>query len=459
MRLVRLAVVIGLGCGLALADGGGGAGTRNFDAAYVSDMSGGPWLCPEDGHGFSVSHGRFSIPWQIRVGQGNNEHPVTVAHIDGVIAADGTASARSTAVSPVPADVAKLARDYQVSLAPLDGTAFHVVARKGGDDLEIAMTAQLGSGTCSTDFREDATAAPPPDDSVATTELDCTAKPYAVAAWSAGHPYGEGAYTQWSAGPDAPDVYRCAHGCAANRGPADNDDTWLLVGRCAAAKLPAQGAAKWDATYKPEINSGWYEDWRCPDMPDSIAVVKGKVTIPWNLRTYKHDEDAHLAIGHLDVVIRDDGTATVQPVVTIDALPRGLEYNMQGRRAAVTVDALRGFRPAATFYNETDVRTSSYGVGRRAEVTFGDKDRATCKLGFLETGFKEQQFREQDGWRTDCNDDEIWDSNRSYNFGDVATVVVGGVRRPFTCEQSPRCDAGVRPDRGGTSWQKENRCR
>jgi hypothetical protein len=256
-------------------------------------------------------------------------------------------------------------------------------------------------------------------------------------------------------------VYRCAHGCATGKSPADNDDTWTFVGRCAASALPAQGAAAWDTTYELGVNGQDADDWRCPLLTDheKLVVSHGKLSFPWQLRVYQHDNESRLDVGHIDVVVRADGTSAVQPVVTATSLPRDVEYVTQGRRAPVTIDYLKSLRPAVTFYVEKSMRDSSYGVGRRGELVVTGHDNGGCKVSFFATDFQDQQFLEKDGWRSECSDDQIWDSNKSYDVGKVATVVVGGVRRPYTCEQSPRCDAGVRPDRGGTAWHKENRCR
>jgi hypothetical protein len=456
-------VAVVLACGLAAAD----PGTRNFDATYKPDMQGGPWLCPEEGHGFTVSHGAFSIPWDIHVGQGNNERALTVAHIDGVLPADGETDATSTAVPRVPAEVAHDARQYHVSLAALTGTTFHVRAHQRGKhgDVEIEMTGDFGQGKCSSEFAEDRDAAPPPDAAASTPELDCTNKPYAVAAWSKDHPYGEGAFAQLTEPGSAPAVYRCAHGCAVGKSPVDNDDTWALVGQCAAPAAPqAEGSPTWDTKYKLGINeaSGGIptgNDWRCPDtqqVPVDLDVSHGKLSMPWNVEVATSGDTAAVLVGRIDAVVHADGTTTVTPVVTVTQLPKQVaaiarEYD----RRDVSLDHLRAFRPTLTFFRETDMRKSTYGVGRRAEFRGTDDER--CDMGFYAVDFQHQEFKERDGWKATCPDNGRWDSNTSYTNGSQVNVVVGGVRRLYTCHNGSRCDAGVRPDKSG-DWERGLPC-
>jgi hypothetical protein len=90
------------------------------------------------------------------------------------------------------------------------------------------------------------------------------------------------------------------------------------------------------------------------------------------------------------------------------------------------------------------------GQGRRATLNF-DKG---CEYELQAKDYKAQEFREEDGWRVDCDPDMFWHAKNPYRSGDEATVG-GAIKHKYRCRSS-HCDG--RPG-NSSQWEKSGRCR
>ena len=93
-------------------------------------------------------------------------------------------------------------------------------------------------------------------------------------------------------------------------GPADKPST-------AKPKSLGKPSAKWDATYAADrVLAGVGTELCRPTSATALKVSHGKFSVPWFARdwTSEDDEAKPVAVGHIDGVVHDDGTASVAMV-------------------------------------------------------------------------------------------------------------------------------------------------
>jgi hypothetical protein len=426
--------------------------SRNWDNKYLHKGAGGTWPCPEAKTDFTTDGGKFSIPWDVNVYvEGQGEKTVTLGHIEGHVRANGSTEVTSRLVSPLPRPFVDQAQQYKIAPEALGGYKFTVLF----DHDYAGTTATVKGKDCTASWHGDPDK---PWQPAGGGEVDCSKGAYAVPQWNATKRYDAGGYTTVPVEGEASRVFRCTHGCAAGKSPNDGDAAWSLIGHCALDALPKDGSPKWDVAYR--YQGGGSSDWRCPKFEqDGFKVSHGRFSIPWRLHS-------GIDVGRIDGVVLADGRAVVHPVVTINDLTRDTavasdspidRQQQNAGRDGRSIEQLKAAVPTLKFMRDTR-ENNPRGVGRRAEFQLGGENN--CDGYFYAADYKEQQVREREGngWRVECHDDQVWDSKRSYDNGESASVVMSGsLRRLFRCAQSPRCDAGQRPDRSN-AWTEEGRC-
>jgi hypothetical protein len=330
---------------------------------------------------------------------------------------------------------------------------------------EIVVTSEEQS--CHVEWEEDrdAMTAEAP-----TGSVDCNDPQYNAAVWSAKRAYKVGELARVVTAGQPTRLYRCTDECKPGKGPTatttssgdddDDDDRgasagspgWSFFAECkgastADAPLPA-GSPKWDQSYG--LASNFSQDWRCPMAFGKVAVSGGKFSIPWKLRANagEHD-DVGIAVGSIDGVVTADGKATLRPKFTVETLPPEVTQGLHLHGDAAMA-RLRTFTPTLAFVIDTG-KMNPKGQGHRADLAFGNE----CSYELQAADYKPQQFREEDGWRVDCNPDQAWKPKTTYNSGDAATVGDGSVIHKYSCN-STHCDG--RPG-SSSQWSKQGRCR
>ena len=434
-------------------------GASVWDRTYVhTGKWDGQWPCLAAEQDVVVANGRFSIPWDIQV----EDKPVTVGHITGIVRPSGlTEDVAVTFVNPFPASVVMALEARNQSIEEVRTRKLKVnfegegrIARK----IVVRAVMRAEDGWCSAKWIADRYAYA---DAAPTGSVDCTAAANAAAMWSAKRVYYAGERVRIATPGQPKRLYRCIDACEAGAEPTaalqGHNRTWAFFAECAGENtpeepLPARGAAKWDASYV--MHSGAREDWRCPREFGTLKVSKGRFSIPWNLGVFYADgrNGDDVNVGNLEGVIAADGSVKLRAKFSVDKLPPEVTESIHiGGEAAMA--SLRTIVPAMTFVLETG-RLNLAGQGRRATLTVGGD---ACQYHLESTDYKNPSHREEDGWRVDCNSDQLWQSKTSYNDGDHATVKTGGVHHQYRCNKSPHCDKGSRPG-NSPQWEKVGRC-
>jgi hypothetical protein len=467
MRLLVLTTLALIVCRANTVAADPGDSPSVWDRTYKHHGYNGTWPCPDGLEDVVVENGHFSIPWDFK--DLNNEGEwFNIGHIDGSVRPSGmTENVTVTMLQPIPRKVRKVLEDANESLDKL--REMKVKVKFSGDRKRPReLTVSVDQGMCTAFWAEDRKAALA---SAPAGAVSCSAAEYAAAPWSAKRAYKVGELTRVATPGQPARLYRCIDECKPGMAPVasagstrdeDEDegvsaapagDAWSFFAECEGAvapdvKLPATGSPKWDTSYVGR--SGFSQDWRCPRNLGTIVVSRGKFSIPWRLSTddASGDNSEDLTVGSLDGVIAADGTTTLRSRFTIDTLPPEVTRLVRLSGAAAMA-ALRTAVPSMKFVLDVGKMNPS-GQGRRAALNFGKG----CEYTLEAKDYKPQQFREQDGWRVDCNRDQIWHARTTYNSGDEATVG-GAVKHKYRCRSS-HCDG--RPGSSG-QWALDGRCR
>lgn len=409
--------------------------------------------CPDSLQDVTVKNGTFSLPWQVKV----HDRPVTIGRIDGTVRPSGLATATVVFVDPLPAPFVQAMRDDNDSIDELRKEPVKVKFQSFHDGREIAVYFERWS--CHTWWKEDRASL---QAAVEGGTVNCSSGPYAVALWTNKREFAPGDYTRFSVPGQPIRLYRCVDGCKPGEDPATLQEVhevqkWAFIAACAGQKapdtpLPAKGSPKWDATYG--LGIFYTSDWRCPvDRGVKQLVVKnGRFSMPWLLSTDLSDGQKYedMAIGHIDGVIGDDGKVTLRYVWTVDKLPpevlEAIKYD-KGHGTLEYINTLKGDMK----FTSNSGKMNPNGQGLSAKLTFNND--TTCEYNYLGSGYKQQEFKESDGWRLDCYSYEEWTSHSVYKNGDQ-TVNNGGLYR---CTES-QCKRGSRPGRT-RQWERVGRCK
>lgn len=425
-----------------------------WDRTYAHTDTGRSWPCPSALHDIRVKNGQFSIPWELNV----HDRPVTIGRIEGTVRPSGLATATVTLLDPLPAKFVQAMRDDNDSIDELRKAEVKVKFESFHDGREIDVYVEHWS--CQTRWKEDR------ESLTAAAQggtVNCNSGPYAVALWSDKREYGVGEYTRVGVAGQPIRLYRCVDGCKPGQDPrvlqeVHEVQNWAFVAACAGQKspdtpLPAKGSSKWDGTYG--LGNALVGDWRCPTTPalKKLVVKNGRFSAPWFLSTDLADGQKYddVQIGHLDGVIADDGKVTMRYVWTVGKLPPEVLEAVKYDTGHGTLEYINTLVPVMRFIADTGAMNPS-GQGLKAQLTFnGDSN---CDYNYLGSGYKQQEYKESDGWKLDCYSYEDWSSNGAYKEGDQA-VIAGGLYR---CTKSPHCQAGSRPGRS-SQWERVGRCK
>ncbi|HEY3802960.1 MAG TPA: hypothetical protein VGL61_10155 [Kofleriaceae bacterium] len=422
----------------------------SWDRTYKhGGANGGFPPCPEALGDVTVTNGKFSIPWDVTV----HERPMTIGHIEGTVRPSGLAPSTVVFASPLPRAFVQVMQDDNESIDDMLHAKVKVSFESHHDGREIRV---FTGESCEAWWQEDRAGLSAP---AAGGTVHCDSGAYAAALWSTKQAYRSGDYARVAVPGDPTRVYRCVDGCKPGVDPLVKVEVhevqpWAFIGECAgqttpAPPLAATGSPKWDGTYGLGIMAS--QDWRCPTTAtlQKLVVSKGRFSLPWNLSTDRSDggkyDDA--TVGKIDGVVAADGKVTLRATVTIDEMPP--EVTEIVRDGTATVAYLRTLKPTMTFALDSGAMNPS-GQGRKARLTFNDD---ACELNYQASEYKNQQFKESDGWKVDCYSYESWKGDATYNDGDQASVG-GGLYR---CAVSPHCRAGTRPGRSD-QWKRVGRC-
>ncbi len=340
--------------------------TSPWDHTYKHEATGGAWPCPDPGADVTVTDAHFSIPWDVPVAGGGTPTHVTIAHIEGTVRGDGVTTATVSYVRPPPPELVAQAQASGQSLDVLRGIRLTVKFKPGA----TGRTLSLVSRACSATWRE--VQAPPKP-----TGLNCNSGEYAVALWSSERAYKLGEFARLAAAGQATKLYRCVGACAAGSTPSA-DPAWSMFGECAAqggatAPPPAAGADRWDATYKQRAHAS--TDWRCfdPGALDTLAVLHGHFTIPWNVHVTRTDGsgDVSVPVGRIEGTVAADGSAVAHATFTVQSLPPDVAAMARASGAGqATIAYLKAAAPTLALSLEAGARRAHLALGSACTIDF-----------------------------------------------------------------------------------------
>ncbi len=409
--------------------------------------------CPDSLVDVTVKDGKFSIPWQVKV----RDRPVTIGNIEGTVRPSGLATATVAFLDPLPAPFVQVMRDDNESIDALRKEPVQVKFRSFHDGREIDVYFERWN--CKTWWKEDRASLQAAADGGV---VNCNKGPYMVALWTDKREYGVGDYARLTVPGQLIRVYRCVDGCKPGENPLVHQEVhevqkWAFVGACAGQQspdtpLPTKGSSKWDGTYFRGTN--YTQDWRCPtaEALKKLVIKDGKFSLPWFLSTDLADGQKYedVQIGHFDGVVADDGKVTFRYVWTVDKLPPEVLEAVKYDKGHATLEYISTLTAEMQFVADRGKMNPS-GQGVKTKLMFdGDNN---CYYDYLGAGYKQQEYKESDGWRVDCNSIDDWQAGSRYKDGDQA-VINGGL---YKCTQS-RCKAGARPGRS-PQWERVGRCK